>query len=369
MLPAGGLKTMWRTPIGPGFSGISVAAGRVYTMDKPKEPADTERILCLDAASGQTVWEHRYTAKYGDLDYGKGPRCTPTVLDGRVYTLGAVGHVVCLDANSGELIWKLDLVRDFKAQQPTWGFAASPVIHGQKVLIHAGMDRGAYLAVDRTTGKEIWRGGPDPTGYGTPIVIQRAGRDELIGWTPEHVIGLSLSDGKEFWRVPYKVTYGVSMATPVFHNNTVVVCGYWDGSKAISLGTSPSDAKLLWEENKFLRGVMSPPLYRDGHIYLLDKQHGLICFQMATGEKVWSDNNQLTPRDRNPQMNLIWLGETDRSLCLNAEGELELVKLAPTGFQEFWRTKIIGPTWAHPAFAGSHVFARDDSELVCVELP
>jgi outer membrane protein assembly factor BamB len=338
-------------------------------MDKPKEIADTERIVCLDAGSGRLLWEHRYNAKYGDLDYGKGPRCTPTVFDGRVYTLGAVGHVVCLDAASGQLIWKHDLVREFKAQQPTWGFAASPVIHGEKVVIHAGVEGGAYIALRRFDGKEVWRGGPDPTGYGTPIVVQRSGREELIGWTPEHVLALSLSDGQELWRIPYKVTYGVSMAMPVFRNNTVVVCGYWDGSKAISLGDSPKDAKLLWEENRFLRGVMSSPLYRDEHVYLLDKQHGLVCFRMANGEKVWTDNNQLTPRDRNPQMNLVWVGNSDRSLCLNAEGELELVRLSPEGFTEFWRTKLIGSTWAHPAFAGNHVFARDDSELVCVALP
>ncbi len=368
-LPASGLKTVWKSPIGAGFSGIAVVAGRAYSMDKPKSPADTERVVCFNAETGRTAWEHTYTAKYADLDYGKGPRCTPTVFDGRVYTLGAVGHVNCLDAISGKVIWTHDLVRDFTAQQPTWGFAASPVIHGDKVVIHAGMERGAYLALDRRTGQEIWRGGPDPTGYGTPIVIRRGGRDELVGWTPEHVLGLSLGDGRELWRVPYKVTYGVSIASPLFYENTVIVCGYWDGSKAIGLGDSPGDSRLLWEENKFLRGLMSQPLYRDGHVYLLDKQHGLVCFRSATGEKVWTDDHKITPRDRNPQASLIWLADTDRALCLNAEGELELLRLTPTGLTEFWRAKIIGPTWAHPAFAGRHIYARDDSEIVCVELP
>jgi outer membrane protein assembly factor BamB len=368
-LPATGLKTVWKIPIGPGFSGISVADGRVYSMDKPSTPADTERIICLDARTGQTIWEQRYAAKYGDLDYGKGPRCTPTVYDGRVYTLGAIGHIRCLDAASGGMIWQKDLVRDLKAQQPTWGFAASPVIHGSKVLIHASVENGAYLAFDRVSGREIWRGGPDPTGYGTPILIQRAGREEMVGWTPEHILGLSLDDGRELWRIPYKITYGVSMATPLFRENIVLVSGYWDGSKAIRLGHTPNDAQLVWEENRYLRGVMSPPLYREGHGYLLDKQHGVVCFRLASGEKVWTDNNRITPRERNPQANFVWLGQTDRALCLNAEGELELLRLNPEGFTEYWRAKVIGPTWAHPAFADRHVFARDDSDLVCVELP
>jgi outer membrane protein assembly factor BamB len=352
-----------------GYSGISVVGNRVYSMDKPKVPGDRERVLCIDVEKGETIWHHSYEARYDELDYGKGPRCTPTVFDGRVYSLGSVGHVHCLDASSGTVIWKHDLVRDFAARQPTWGFSASPVIHQDKVVVHAAVDGGAYLAFDRVTGKELWRGGSDPTGYGTPIVIRRGGREELVGWTPEHVIGLSLDDGREFWRVPYKVTYGVSIATPIFHENTVIVCGYWEGSKAIRLGDSPTDARLLWEENKFLRGLMSPPLYREGHVYLLDKQHGVVCFRAATGEKVWSDDHKLTPRDRNPQVNLVGLSGTDKALWLNAEGYLGLARLTPEGLTELWRTKIIGSTWAHPAFAGRHVFARDDSELVCVELP
>jgi outer membrane protein assembly factor BamB len=368
-LPPGGLKTVWNSPIAAGYSGIAVANGRLYTMDKPTQPADTERIVCLDAKTGKLTWEQSYQAKYADLDYGKGPRCTPTVFDGRIYTLGAVGHVHCLDEASGKVLWKHDLVSNFKAQQPTWGFAASPVIHRDMVIIHAGMDRGAYLALDRFTGKELWRGGPDPTGYGTPIIIHRGGREELVGWTPEHILGLLLVDGRELWRIPYKVTYGVSIAAPVFVNNTVIVCGYWDGSKAIRLGTSATDAKLVWEENKFLRGIMSQPLCRGGYGYLLDKQHGVVCFELATGEKKWADEHQITPRDRNPQVNMVWLGDTQRALCLNAEGELELVTLEPSGPKEHWRAKLVGPTWAHPAFAGRHVYARDDSEIVCAELP
>ena len=205
------------------------------------------------------------------------------------------------------------------------------MIHRDKVVIHAAVEEGAYVAFDRLTGEERWRCAPDPTGYGTPIVIRRGGRDELVGWTPEHIVGLSLDDGREYWRIPYKVTYGVSIATPIFYENTVIVCGYWDGSKAIRLGDSPGDAKLLWEENKFLRGLMSPPLYRAGHVYLLDKQHGVVCFRAATGEKVWTDDHKITPRDRNPQASLVGLAGTDRALCLNAEGELEFVRLTPDG--------------------------------------
>ncbi len=136
----------------------------------------------------------------------------------------------------------------------------------------------------------------------------------------------------------------------------------------IRLGRGPADATLAWEETKTLRGLMSQPLERDGYVYSLDKQLGLTCFEMATGRKLWDDGNRLTPRGRNPQVTLVWLGDGDRTISLNAEGELVLARFSPASYEEQSRTKIIGPTWAHPAYAGRHVYARDDQELVCVAL-
>ena len=373
--PAEGLAPVWKQPIGPGYSGISVADGRVYTMDRAKAAAEgrttdgSERVLCWDAATGKPLWQFAYDADYKGLDYDKGPRCTPTVADGRVYTLGAVGHLHCLDAKTGSVLWSKDFVKDHGAELPMWGFSCSPVIDGTLVIVHAGLKPGGcYVAYDRITGEEVWRGGDDPLGYGTPIVIEHNGTRQLIGWTPENVVSLRISDGKPLWKVPYKVTYGVSIATPVFHEGIVLVCGYWEGSKAIKLGSRPEDAEILWEENRFLRGLMDPPLYRDGHGYLLDKQHGIVGFKWSDGQKLWTDENRLTPRGRNPQASLVWLGDSDRAIALNSLGELILVRLTPAGLEEQSRAKIVGETWAHPAYAGNHAFARDDNQIVCVKL-
>jgi outer membrane protein assembly factor BamB len=374
--PPGGPPLRWQAPIGPGYSGIAVVAGRVFTMDRPQD-SDDERLVCFDAESGQQIWEYRYAAPYGKLDYGKGPRCTPTVHDGRVYTLGAVGHLHCLDAASGKVLWSKDLVRDHGAKLPEWGFAASVVIAGERAIVHAGLPHGCYSAYDRKSGDELWRGGDDPAGYGTPIIIEHAGLRQLLGWTPEHIVAHDLEDGRLLWRYPYKITYGVSIATPIFHEGIVLVCGYWHGSRAIKLGDTPAKADLLWEENRYLRGLMDQPLYKDGHAYLLDKQHGIVAFELARGEKLWTDDHKLTPRDRNPQVSMVWLGNsdaagrrdaTDRAICLNAKGELILVRLTPQGLTEESRAKIIGDNWAHPAYAGNCCFARDDEKLVCVRL-
>jgi hypothetical protein len=114
---------------------------------------------------------------------------------------------------------------------------------------------------------------------------------------------------------------------------------------------------------------MSQPLYRDGFAYLLDKRHGLTCFELSAGKKLWDDDNRLTPKGRNPQATLVWLNDGDLALALNSDGELILADLNPAGYQELARAGIIGPTWAHPAYAGNCVYARSDSEIVCVVLP
>jgi outer membrane protein assembly factor BamB len=365
--PPGGPRRLWRVDIGPGYSGIAVAQGRVFTMDRPRG-SDDERIVCFDAATGQLLWEHRYHAPYGDLDYGKGPRSTPTWDRGRLYTLGAVGHLHCLDAATGRVLWSKDLVRQERAVIPQWGLAASPVVEGTSVIVHAGLPGGCFAALDAATGQWTWRSGDDPAGYSTPIVIEHAGVRQLVGWTPKHVVGLDVRDGRLLWQIPYEVTYGVSIASPIYHQGIVLVCGYWEGSKAIALGAEPDQARLLWEENRFLRGLMDPPLFRDGYVYLLDKQHGLVAFQIARGEKLWTDGHRLTPRDRNPQVSMVWLGASNRAICLNSQGELILVELTPQGLTEQARAPIVGRTWAHPAYAGTVAYARDDEQLVAVEL-
>lgn len=364
------LQRAWERPIGPGYSGIAVREGLVYTMDRPKEPADRERILCFRESTGEPVWESSYDAVYGTLDYGKGPRATPTIHDGRVYTLGAVGHAHCLDARTGQVLWSKDLVADERAQLPMWGFAASPVIHGNLVFLHTALQPdGCLAAYDRISGQEVWRSGSDPAGYCTPIVVRHGSEDLLVAWTPEHVVGVQPETGKELWKVPYKVTYGVSIATPIFEEGIVLVAGYWEGSKAIKLGATIAEQTLLWEENRFLRGLMSQPLYREGHVYLLDKQHGVVCFELASGKIRWTDGNRLTPRGRNPQINLAWLGTGPRAVALNENGELILLTLRPDGFEEHGRTKIIGETWAHPGFSEGHILARDDERIVAYRLP
>jgi hypothetical protein len=208
----------------------------------------------------------------------------------------------------------------------------------------------------------------DPCGYATPLLVEHRQRDLLVGWTPEHVVGIDPQDGRLLWQIAYPVTYGVSIASPIVEENTVLVSGYWEGTKAIRLGQAPDEAHLLWEETRHLRGLMAQPLYHEGLVYLLDRTHGLCCFELATGRILWKDEHRLTPPGRNPHASIVWAGP-GQVLALNSEGELILAQISQDGYREWGRKQIVGPTWAHPAFCGRWVFARDDEQVVCVELP
>jgi outer membrane protein assembly factor BamB len=365
--PGNGLPRIWQRPVGPGFSGVAVAGGRAFTQDRPKD-SPNERVLCFAADDGRSLWTHAYAAEYGDLDYGKGPRATPLVADGRVYTLGAVGHVFCLDAAGGNVLWTRNVVSDFSGRLPMWGFAASPILYDGKLILHIGAEDGCFIALHPLTGELLWRGGSDPCGYATPILVRHGDQSLLVGWTPQHVVGLDPDTGEQLWKVPYEVTYGVSIASPIAHQGLVFVSGYWEGSKAIRLTNDRRRVELAWEEPRSLRGLMSQPIYREGFVYLLDRENGVVCFELGTGTTRWMDEHRITPAGRNPQASLVWAGSDGRALALNSVGELVLIRLQPDGFDELGRTSIVGETWAHPAYRGTRVWARDDEKIVCVGL-
>lgn len=392
--PESGLPELWSVDIGGGYAGVSVSSDRVITMDRrvngdADNQQEIERVLCLNAGTGQVHWVYEYSQKYGKLDYGNGPRAAPTVHGSRVITLGALGHLACLDFETGSVVWSHDLVTEYQGRVPMWGYAASPRVYRiadreggpgcEAVIVQGGGESGhSLLAFDLQDGSLIWKCLNDEVGYAWPVPVTWNGEEILVVWTPTHIRGVDPRGGTPLWSIPYEVTYGVSIATPIAHDGIVLVCGYWHGSRAIQLGATPRTAELLWEENRYLRGLMSQPLYREGLVYLLDKQYGLTCFELRTGERLWADDNQLTPRGRNPQASIVWLNQPGepadqpsggRILALNASGELVMARVDRAGYREQARARIIDETWAHPAFVGRRVFARSDSRLVCVELP
>ncbi len=360
------IERRWRVPLGGGYSGIAVRGARVFTQDRPKGPPALERVVCLDRKTGGSIWLHSYGADYGDMDHPNGPRATPLVRDGLVYALGAVGHLVCLEESTGALVWKADLVKEFQAKVPTWGHSASPLFWRDLLLVHAGArPGGTLLAVDAKTGKERWRALGDRPGYSTPIVVRLDGRDQVLLWTADGAHGIDPSSGARLWQAPFETSsYDVAIISPVFRGKRVFVSGYWDGAEAFEIEDA-GKPRSVWKA-RVPSCLMATPLQRDGHLFVLDKNRGLLCLDWETGKVLWDDGHKLTPSGRNPHASLVWAD--GRCAALNSEGELVVARLSSGGYEEIGRAAIISPTWAHPAFAGREVFARSDSEIVCVAL-
>ena len=215
-LPAAGPKVVWRVPVAGGYAGPSIAAGKVYIADyvttdnvkvanfERKESSGTERVLCLDEATGNEIWHHEYPVKY-TVSYPAGPRCVPNVHDGKVYTLGAEGDLLCLDAATGKVIWSKNLPQEYHTKTALWGYAGHPLIDGKKLIVIAGGEGSFVVAFDKDTGAELWRGLTSPEqGYASPEIIEHGGKRQLILLRPDAVTSLDPETGHEYWSTPYK---------------------------------------------------------------------------------------------------------------------------------------------------------------------
>src|SRR5215469_11465311 len=223
--PPGGPAIRWRVPIGAGYSSPSVAAGKVFVLDrqvsptaaKPPNPfarlsvAGSERLLCLDESTGKQVWPQEYPCDY-TMSYNAGPRAAPTVDGNRVYTLGGEGDLQCRDTDHGTLIWQKHLGGE---HTPMWGFAASPLVEGD-ILIAIGADPdGTVLAFDKNSGKPLWKAvAAKEPGYSSPVVIEAGGRRQLIVWNPQSLNSLDPQTGNLYWSEPFTSQAGMSIATP-----------------------------------------------------------------------------------------------------------------------------------------------------------
>ena len=177
------LKIRWRQPIGSGYSGPTVADGRVYVTDRMVEPQQTERVLCFDWKSGRPLWKHEYDCPYVEVGYTAGPRASVTIHDGLAYALGTMGHLFCFGAADGRIVWQHQLLEEYRVRMPIWGLASSPLVEGDLLIVQCGGERACLVAFDRRTGVERWRALEDPASYSAPIVIDQAGRRVLVCWT------------------------------------------------------------------------------------------------------------------------------------------------------------------------------------------
>jgi outer membrane protein assembly factor BamB len=396
--PEGGPPVRWRVPVGGGFSGPAVAGGRVYLMDRlPPEPgqpsggaaksgsiAGRERVLCLDAADGRVVWAHSYDCPY-TLSYAAGPRVTPTVADGQVFTLGAEGRLLCLAATNGAVVWSRELTRDYSTKTPTWGFAGHPLVDGDRVICLVGGPGSVAVAFERGTGRELWRAlSAKEPGYSPPTLIEFGGKRLLIMWHPEAVNGLDPETGRVLWSERFSSRTGLSIATPRLWGNLLFVTAFYDGSLALRLapdgsGVTPlyRSAKASERDTDMLHAIMCTPFLDGGYIYGVCSYGQLRCLKAGTGERVWETFRATTAGEPVRWANAFLTPQGGRYFLFNEKGDLILARLTPAGYEELGRTHLLDPTntepgrpvvWSHPAYANRCGYARNDREAVCVGL-
>jgi outer membrane protein assembly factor BamB len=394
--PLEGPEVRWRTSIGGGYAGPAVADGRVFVTDwrrdgtgagGPKKPAaGKERVLCLDERSGAVRWQHEYAATYR-IGYPAGPRATPLVADGKVYTLGAMGDLCCLNAGTGRVVWSKNFPRDYSAAVPTWGFAAHPLLDGDRLICVVGGNGAVAVAFDKYTGKEVWRAlSAREPGYCPPMIYEAGGTRQLIIWHPEAVAALEPATGKTLWSRRFPVQAGITIATPRFVADRLFVSCFYNGSLMLELGRESPTARVLWQrrgrsemaqDTDGLHSLMCTPFLKDGYIYGVCSHGQLRCLKADTGERLWETLKPTTGGKEVRWGNAFLVGHEDRFFLFNESGELISARLSPQGYEELSRARIVEPSnrlpgrpvvWSHPAFANRSMYARNDNEIVCVSL-
>jgi outer membrane protein assembly factor BamB len=393
--PEDGLSLRWRTTIGAGYAGPAVAKGRVYVHDRqlatgasnPENPfgrggiPGTERVLCLNEKDGRLIWTHEYDCLYS-VSYASGPRATPLAHDGRVYTLGAEGHLLCLTAENGEVVWSRELTRDFNTRTPTWGFAGHPLIDGDKLICLVGGEGSVAVAFDKDTGEELWRAlSAKEPGYCPPMIYTINGHRQLIIWHPQAVSGLDPDTGDVLWTHPQNVRSGMTIATPRQLGDRLFLTSFFSG--ALMLRVIGDEPEVIWQSPKasekdtlMLHSTMSTPIVSNTHIYGCCSYGQFRCLKTDTGERVWETFEPIVGK---PERwgNAFIVENGERHLLFNELGDLIIAKLTPERYVEVSRTRLIEPdnqdarrpvVWSHPAFANRSIYARNDSEIVCASL-
>ena len=363
-------QLLWRQPIGAGWSAFAVVGNSAITQEQRDEH---EMVVCYDLMSGQEQWSHSDRDRYEATPAGVGPRATPTIVEDRVYTLGATGILNCLDLATGERIWSEDILYDNDAELASWGMSGSPLVLGNLVVVSAGgKDGKSLVAYHKDTGERVWRAGSDPAGYSSPLITTLAGVPQILVFNYGSVAAHDPNDGQILWQHPWpNTTECISQPVPLPNDHLFVSSGYGIGCKLFQIARDEDDqlkASLVWETPR-LKAKFTNVIHRDGYIYGLD-DGVLVCLDLADGQRKWK-------RGRYGHGQIILVDGPDEIkdqsglLLVSAEsGDVLLVEVNPNESKELARfPALASKTWNNPALAGRYLLVRNDREAACYELP
>jgi outer membrane protein assembly factor BamB len=361
-------RVVWRTPVGWSYSGIAVAGNVAITIE---QRGDDEVIACYDRNTGEERWAHGYRAKFEQAPPmgGNGPRSTPTIAEGDVYSLGAKGDLVCLDGTSGKERWAVNIVTDNGAKVVQWGMTSSPLIVGDRVIVNAGIDpdnnqQHAVAAYDRKTGKKLWATGSHAAGYSSPMLATFADVPQVVLFDAGGLVGIDPANGAELWRCAWTTQFDMNIIQPVLlpNNRVFISSEQTNGGAVLEVKQSEGGwwVTQVWS-NRHLVARFANPVYRAGHLYGLSGG-SLCCLDAMTGKRLWKSEGGFDSGQ------LLVTGDT---LIVQAErtGELVAVAADPAEHRELGRTKVFrgSRTWNTPSMAGGRLYVRNHEEMLCLE--
>ncbi len=345
--PAQGPPRLWTNSVGTGFSSIVVSQGRLFTLGNSNE---TDTVFCLAADTGHVVWSHSYACPLAPDSYEGGPSATPAVDGDRVYTLSKFGHLFCFDAVTGTIRWQTNLTDGLGIPGPTRGFAGSPLIVGEKLLLNAG---GHGLALNKTNGSVIWLSNTNRCGYSSPVFYANDGAPAIIMFSENRVVKTQLADGTLLWSHPWRPPFGMNISDILVFNGDFFITSYGLGAALLDVvGTSSA---VVWTRSDFST-ILSPGLLIGNYLYAFHDTQAtpgegkLACLDMTTGELAWSTN--------------MWVGSLisadGKLIILTGQGELVLAETNAAAYAELARAPVLeGRCWTMPSLSGGQLYCRN----------
>lgn len=350
---------MWRRQVGPGWSSFAVRGALFYTQEQ--RGAD-EIVTCYNLTTGKPVWRHKDTARFWESNAGAGPRATPTLSNGRVYTFGATGILNALDARTGKVVWSRNAASDSGAKVPDWGFASSPLAVDDMVIVATA---GKLVAYDAAAGKTRWLGPDGGSGYSSPHLVTIAGIPQILLLNGTGAIGVAPADGARLWEHRWP---GDGIVQPAMTEDGDVLLGAGSGMGGVGMRrVSVRRGSGGWTAEERWTSIGLKPYYNDfvihkGHAFGFDGSI-LACVDLKDGKRKWKGG-------RYGHGQIVLLPDQDLLLALSEEGSLALVGATSDQFTELARFPAIeGKTWNHPALAGDVLLVRNSEQMAAFRLP
>ncbi len=360
--PDKGPPVVWEREVGEGFSAPVVAGGTLILFHRI---GDEDLVVALDAATGKPLWKSASPTKYADpLGKGDGPRATPLIAGGQVFTLGADGTLHCLDLKDGKTVWEKALARDYEMRPSYFGVGSSPLLEGDLLLVNVGAKEAGIVAFDRRTGKEVWKATDDEASYSSPVAATIDGVRHVIFFTRNGLVDLDPKDGKvrasKRWRA--RINASVNAATPLVIGDMIFLSASY-GTGAVLLRAGKEGVEEVWKGDQSLSCHFNTPVHKDGYLYGLDGREdtgtpSLRCVELKTGRVKWE-------QERFGCASLILAD--GQIIGLTEHGELVLFEATPERYKEKSRAAVLKapPCRAEIALADGRLYGRDGKRLVC----